>query len=61
MSAIHLDIDMLRCFQAVAETGSFTRAGELIGLTQSGVSVKIRRLEERLDTPVSIARARCRP
>ena len=52
MSAIHLDIDMLRCFQAVAETGSFTRAGELIGLTQSGVSVKIRRLEERLDTPV---------
>ncbi len=32
----------------VAKTGSFTKAGNNIGLTQSGVSVKIRRLEERL-------------
>jgi DNA-binding transcriptional LysR family regulator len=37
---------------AVAQTGSFTRAGKHIGLTQSGVSVKIRRLEERLSTQV---------
>ena len=50
MLPIDLDIDMLRCFMEVAKTGSFTKAGNHIGLTQSGVSVKIRRLEERLDT-----------
>ena len=48
MAPIDLDIDMLRCFMEVAETESFTKAGKNIGLTQSGVSVKIRRLEERL-------------
>jgi len=52
MIPIDLDIDMLRCFREVAQTGSFTKAGQAIGLTQSGVSVKIRRLEERLDTQV---------
>ena len=50
MTQIDLDIDMLRCFTAVAQTRSFTKAGERVGLTQSGVSVKIRRLEERLST-----------
>jgi len=48
MIPIDLDINMLRCFIEVAKTGSFTIAGNNIGLTQSGVSVKIRRLEERL-------------
>ncbi len=43
-----LDLDLLRCFLAVAETRGFTAAGERIGLTQSGISVRIRRLEERL-------------
>lgn len=48
MAHIDLDFDLLRCFLAVAETGGFTAAGERIGLTQSGISVRIRRLEERL-------------
>ena len=52
MIAIDLDIDMLRCFREVAVTGSFTKAGNNIGLTQSGVSVKIRRLEDRLSTQI---------
>lgn len=52
MIPIDLDIDMLRCFMEVAETGSFTKAGNNIGLTQSGVSVKIRRLEERLELQI---------
>ncbi len=52
MIPIDLDIDMLRCFMEVAQTGSFTKAGNNIGLTQSGVSVKIRRLEERLSTQI---------
>ncbi len=46
MTRIDLDFDLLRCF--LAETGGFTAAGERIGLTQSGISVRIRRLEERL-------------
>lgn len=52
MVPIDLDIDMLRCFLEVATTGSFTQAGKNIGLTQSGVSVKIRRLEQRLELQV---------
>lgn len=43
-----LDMDLLRAFVRVTETGSFTRAGQLTGASQSAVSVKIRKLEERL-------------
>ena len=52
MIPIELDINMLICFREVAETGSFTKAGNNIGLTQAGVSTKIRRLEERLESRV---------
>jgi DNA-binding transcriptional LysR family regulator len=52
MIPIDLDIDMLRCVMEVAKTGSFTKAGNNIGLTQSGVSVKIRRLEKRLSAQI---------
>jgi DNA-binding transcriptional LysR family regulator len=41
-----LDLDMLRCFVTVAEQGGFTAAGGVLGLTQSAVSLKIKRLEE---------------
>ena len=43
---------MLRCFMEVAKTESFTKAKKNVGLTQSGVSVKIRRLEERLSPQI---------
>lgn len=43
-----LDIDSLRGFVAVAEAGGFTAAGELLGRTQSAISVKIKKLEEEL-------------
>ncbi len=42
------EIDLLRCFSAVIMTGSFTAAGELIGLSQSAASLRIKRLEERI-------------
>ena len=48
MARIDLDSDLLRCFVAVADTRGFTAAGALIGLTQSGISVRIRNLEKRL-------------
>ncbi len=43
-----MDWDKLRSFHAVAEAGSFTRAGELLGLSQSAVSRQISSLEEDL-------------
>lgn len=47
-----LDIDLLRCFATVAEQGGFTAAGQALGLTQSAISLKIKRLEELLRTRV---------
>jgi DNA-binding transcriptional LysR family regulator len=48
MQASDLEIDLLRAFIAVAETGSFTAAAEVIARSQSAVSQKIIRLEEVL-------------
>jgi DNA-binding transcriptional ArsR family regulator len=41
-----MDWDKLRIFHAVAEAGSFTHAGETLGLSQSAVSRQISALEE---------------
>lgn len=43
-----LETDQLQTFAAVAETGSFTRAAERVGRSQSAVSTQIRQLEETL-------------
>ncbi|MFL6804671.1 MAG: LysR substrate-binding domain-containing protein [Xanthobacteraceae bacterium] len=43
-----IDIDQLRTFIAIAESGSFTRAAEVVHKTQSAVSMQMKRLEERL-------------
>jgi DNA-binding transcriptional LysR family regulator len=45
-----LDIDAVRAFALVAELASFTRAAQVSGTTQSGVSLKVKRLEARLAT-----------
>ena len=47
-SRVRLDIDSLRTLQAIVESGSFTAAAARLHLTQSAVSWKIKRLEERL-------------
>ncbi len=44
-----LDVDQLRTFVAIAETGSFTKAAEVVNKTQSAVSMQMKRLEERLE------------
>ncbi|MEP3048488.1 MAG: LysR substrate-binding domain-containing protein [Roseibium sp.] len=49
-----LDIDQLRTFLAIAELGSFTKAGEAVHKTQSAVSMQMRRLEERVGQPIFI-------
>jgi DNA-binding transcriptional LysR family regulator len=44
-----LDIDALRALRAIRQHGGTTRAAEALGLTQSAVSHKIKRLETSLD------------
>ena len=46
MHAPNLEIDLLRSFAAVADTGSFTAAADLVARTQSAVSMQIKRLED---------------
>lgn len=43
-----LDIDSVRAFVMTADLQSFTRAAEALGSTQAAVSVKLKRLEERI-------------
>jgi DNA-binding transcriptional LysR family regulator len=43
-----LDLDLLRALVAVAESGSFTAAADVVGRSQSAVSQKVLRLEEAL-------------
>ncbi|QQQ18606.1 LysR family transcriptional regulator [Brevundimonas vitis] len=49
---VNLDIDLLRAFVSVVETGSFTRTAALLGRTQPAVSLQIRRLEDQLRSPL---------
>ena len=43
-----LDPDLLRAFLYIAEEGSFTRAAQRVGRTQSAVSMQVQRLEALL-------------
>ncbi len=47
-----LDADHLRTFAAIAETGSFTKAAEVVHKTQSAVSMQMKRLEDRVGRPL---------
>ena len=47
-----LDLELLRSFVSVADTGGFTRAGERVHKTQSTVSQQIKRLEDTLGYPL---------
>jgi DNA-binding transcriptional LysR family regulator len=53
-----MDWDKLRIFHAVAEAGSFTHAGETLGLSQSAVSRQISALEMDLKVPLFHRHAR---
>ncbi|WP_342078601.1 LysR substrate-binding domain-containing protein [Yoonia sp. SS1-5] len=46
----NIDLTALRSFVAVADTGGVTKAAGLLNLTQSAVSMQLKRLEEALDT-----------
>ena len=48
----NLDIAAMRSFLAVAEMGGITRAATQLNLTQSAVSLQIKRLEELFGQPL---------
>ena len=45
----NLDLTALRSFVAVADTGGVTKAASVLNLTQSAVSMQLKRLEDSLD------------
>lgn len=47
-----LDSDQLRTFVAIIDSGSFTKAADVVHKTQSAVSMQIKRLEERIGKPL---------
>jgi DNA-binding transcriptional LysR family regulator len=53
-----MDWDKLKVFHAAAEAGSFTHAGEQLGLSQSAVSRQVRALEQELSVPLFHRHAR---
>jgi DNA-binding transcriptional LysR family regulator len=48
MMSPSLDLDAVRAFIRVAELDSFTRAAEASGTTQAAISLRVKRLEQRL-------------
>jgi DNA-binding transcriptional LysR family regulator len=53
-----VDWDRIRIFETVARAGSFTRAGDLLGLSQSAVSRQVSALEHELGAPLFHRHAR---
>ena len=53
-----LDIDQLRSLVAIAESGSFTKAADVVFKTQSAVSMQMKRLEEQLGRPIFMKEGR---
>jgi DNA-binding transcriptional LysR family regulator len=48
MTESALDLDAVKAFVLIVELGSFTRAAEALQITQAAVSLKLKRLEDRL-------------
>ena len=53
-----IPLNALHVFEAVARLGSFTRAGEELGLTQTAVSYQIKLLEDGIGEPLFLRRPR---
>ena len=48
----NMELKNLRTFQAVVDHGSYQKAADVLGYTQSTVSVQIQQLEEELGVPL---------
>ncbi|MBL8856014.1 MAG: LysR family transcriptional regulator, partial [Planctomycetaceae bacterium] len=53
-----MELDQLRYFLRVAETKSFTRAAELLIVSQPALSRSVQRLEEELGVPLFVRKSR---
>jgi len=49
-----LELDVMKTFVAIAETGNFTTAAEAVFRTPSAVSMQIKKLEETLQVPLFV-------
>ena len=49
---LHITLRQLKVFESVARHLSFSRAAEDLHLTQPGVSMQIKQLEESIDLPL---------
>src|SRR5215831_6461194 len=47
-----MNLDQLRILQAVAQSRSFTRAAEIVHLTQPGISKHVKQMEEYFGVPL---------
>src|SRR5258708_20743634 len=52
MGSRMFDLELLRSFVSVVDSGGFTRAGERVHRTQSTVSQQIKRLEDDVGQPL---------
>jgi DNA-binding transcriptional LysR family regulator len=50
--AIDLDLDVLRTLVCAQRLGSFSRAAEVVGRSQSAISQQVRKLEEQVGAPL---------
>ncbi len=49
-----IETKQLRIFKAIADVGSFTRAGRRLNLSQSAISQQVRALEEQVGVPLLV-------
>jgi len=52
------DTALLRTFVATCDSGSFTKAAREVNLTQSGVSLHVKRLEDQVGSRLIVRNAR---
>ncbi len=50
--AVLFDVEHLKSLVAIVDSGSFTRAADIVHKTQSAISMQMRRLEERIGKPI---------
>ncbi|CDK98745.1 putative DNA-binding transcriptional repressor of flagellar, motility and chemotaxis genes [Magnetospirillum gryphiswaldense MSR-1 v2] len=53
-----LDLDLLRTFVGIVDSGGFTRAGQRLHRTQSTISQQIKRLEDHIGQPLLLRQGR---
>jgi DNA-binding transcriptional LysR family regulator len=51
-AAMELQIDLLKTFLAIIDTGGFTNASRVVHRTQSAISMQVKRLEETIGQPL---------